>query len=66
MHQDGRREITKNIKHGVTSEQVISLFEKIRNDSSFSTLRKGSGSMERLAEIENQFSKPKIRVPQWR
>jgi len=21
--------------------------------------------MERLAEIENQFSKPKIRVPRW-
>jgi hypothetical protein len=59
------RQIEYDIKHGVTSEQVISLFEKIRNDSSFSTLRKGSGSMERLAEIESQFSKPKIRVPQW-
>jgi hypothetical protein len=54
-----------DIKHGVSSEQVSSVFEKIRNDSSFSSLRKGNGSMERLAEIENQFSKPKIRVSQW-
>jgi hypothetical protein len=59
------RQIEYDIKHGVSSEQVTSIFERIRNDSSFSTLRKGNGSMERLAEIENQFSKPKIRMPQW-
>jgi len=28
-------------------------------------LRKGSGSMDRLNEIENQFSKPKITVSHW-
>jgi hypothetical protein len=66
MHQDGRsRQIDYDIKHGVSSEQVSSMFEKIRNDSRFSALRKGNGSMERLAEIENQFSKPKIKVSQW-
>ena len=54
------RQIEYDIKHGVSSEQVTSLVEKIRKDSSFSTLRKGSGSMERLAEIESQFSKQKI------
>jgi hypothetical protein len=59
------RQIDYDIKHGVSSEQVSSMFEKIRNDSRFSALRKGNGSMERLAEIENQFSKPKIRVSQW-
>jgi hypothetical protein len=59
------RQIDYDIKHGVSSEQVTSIFERIRNDSCFSTLRKGNGSMERLAEIENQFTKPKIRVPQW-
>ena len=59
------RQIEYDIKHGVSGEQVSSLFERIRNDSSFSTLRKGNGSMERLAEIENQFSKPKLRVAQW-
>lgn len=56
------RQIDYDIKHGVSSEQVTSLLEKIRKDSSFSTLRKGSGSMERLAEIESQFSKPKIAI----
>ena len=59
------RQIDYDIKHGVSSEQVSSMFEKIRNDSRFSALRKVNGSMERLAEIENQFSKPKIRVSQW-
>ncbi|MDQ4066300.1 MAG: hypothetical protein M3114_01790 [Thermoproteota archaeon] len=59
------RQIEYDIKHGVSSEQITSIFERIRNDSSFSTLRKGNGSMERLAEIENQFSKPKIRASQW-
>jgi hypothetical protein len=60
------RQIEYDIKHGVSSEQVTSLFERIRNDSSFSTLRKGNGSMERLAEIESQFNKPQIRMAQWR
>ena len=59
------RQIDYDITHGVSSEQVSSMFEKIRNDSRFSALRKGNGSMERLAEIENQFSKPKIKVSQW-
>ena len=59
------RQIEYDIKHGVSSEQVTSIFERIRSDSCFSTLRKSNGSMERLAEIENQFSKPKIRVPRW-
>lgn len=59
------RQIDYDIKHGVSSEQVTSIFERIRSDSCFSALRKSNGSMERLAEIENQFSKPKIRVPRW-
>jgi hypothetical protein len=59
------RQIDYDIKHGVSNDQVTSLFEKIRTDSSFSTLRKGNGSMERLAEIENQYTKPKITVSHW-
>jgi hypothetical protein len=59
------RQIEYDIKHGATSEQVVSMFEKIHNDSSFSSLRKGNGSMKRLAEIESQFTKAKINVPQW-
>ena len=60
------RQIEYDIKHGVSSEQVTSLFERIRKDTSFSALRKGSGSMERLAEIENQFNKPKITMSHFR
>ena len=54
------RQIEYDIKHGVSTEQVISMFSKVRNDSSFSNLRKGNGSMERLDEVENRFTKPKI------
>ena len=54
------RQIEYDIKHGVSTEQVISMFSKVRNDSSFSNLRKGNGSMQRLDEVENRFTKPKI------
>jgi hypothetical protein len=54
------RQIDYDIKHGVSIEQVVAIFEKIRKDSSFSTLREGNGTMERLAEVENHFTKPKI------
>ncbi len=80
MHQDGRREITKNmaalqisadklnmiLNMGLPASKLSLSLRKFVMITSFSTLRKASGSMERLAEIENQFSKPKIRVPQWR
>jgi hypothetical protein len=59
------RQIEYDIKHGATSEEVVSMLEKIHNDSSFSSLRKGNGSMKRLAEIESQFAKAKINIPQW-
>ena len=54
------RQIEYDIKHGVTSEQVISMFSRVRNDSSFANLREGNGSMKRLDEVENLFAKPKI------
>lgn len=59
------RQIEYDIKHGVTSEQVLSTFHKVRNHSSFSELRKGNGSMERLGEVESHFTKPKMQTPQW-
>jgi hypothetical protein len=54
------RQIEYDVKHGVTSEQVISMFSRVRNDSSFANLREGSGSMKRLDEVESHFAKPKI------
>lgn len=59
------RQIEYDIKHGVAHDQVISTFQKLRHDSSFSTIRKVDGSMERLAEIEDHFTKPKIQMPSW-
>jgi hypothetical protein len=59
------RQIEYDIKHGVTNEQVVSMFQKVRKDSSFSQLRKANGSMERLAEVEGHFTQPKIALSQW-
>lgn len=55
------RQIEYDIRHGVTLEQVLSMLHKVRNDSSFAVLRKGTGSLERLDEIEYHF-KPRIRI----
>jgi hypothetical protein len=44
----------------VTREQVMSMFSKVRNDSSFASLRKSDGSMKRLDEVENRFTEPKV------
>jgi hypothetical protein len=60
------RQIEYDLKHGVALEQVLSMFRKVRNDSSFSELRKVIGSMERLAEVEGHFIKPKTIELQWR
>lgn len=59
------RQIEYDIKHGVALEQVLEMFHKVRNDSSFSELRKGAGSMERLAEVEGHFTQPKVVGIQW-
>ena len=49
------KQIGYDIKHGVTTEQVLLLLQKIRNDSSFSNLQKNDESMERLNELGKQF-----------
>ena len=49
------KQIGYDIKHGATIEQVLLLLQKIRNDSSFSNLRKNDGSMERLNELDKHF-----------
>ena len=51
------RQIEYDIRHGVTTEQVIAMVQKVRNDPSFSSLQKGNGSMERLSEVEEHFTK---------
>ena len=49
------RQISYDIKQGATIEQVLMLLQKIRNDSSFSSLQKNDGSMERLNELDKHF-----------
>jgi hypothetical protein len=49
------RQISYDIKQGVTNEQVIMLLQKIRNDPSFSSLQSNDGSMERLNELDKHF-----------
>jgi hypothetical protein len=50
------RQISYDIKQGVTNEQVLLLLQKIRNDSSFSSLRQNNnGFIERLDQVEKHF-----------
>jgi hypothetical protein len=49
------KQINYDIKHGVTIAEVLSFLQKIRSDSSFSSLRKNDGSIERLDEVEKHF-----------
>ena len=49
------RQIDYDIKQGVTTEQVLMILQKIRDDSPFSTLREKDGSIERLDEVEKYF-----------
>ena len=57
------KQIGYDMKHGATIEQVLLLLQKIRNDSSFSSLQKDNQSMERLNELDKHFlpSKKEIR-----
>jgi hypothetical protein len=50
------RQINYDIKQGATYDQVLLLLQRIRDDSSFSSLRDNNGSLERLGELENIFS----------
>ena len=49
------RQINYDIKQGATNDHVLLFLEKIRNDSSFTVLRSINGSLDRLAELENEF-----------
>jgi hypothetical protein len=49
------KQIGYDIKHGVTTDQVLLLLHKIRNDSSFSNLQKNDDSMARLDELDKHF-----------
>jgi nicotinic acid mononucleotide adenylyltransferase len=50
-----RRSIQFDIKHGVTGEEVITFLDKVRNDISFSDVRKSAGSGERIDNLQVQL-----------
>jgi nicotinic acid mononucleotide adenylyltransferase len=50
-----RRSIQFDIKHGVTGEEVITFLDKVRNDISFTDVRKSTGSGERIDNLEVQL-----------
>ena len=59
------RQIGYDIKQGATNEQVLLLLQKIRNDSSFSSLREKDGFMERLNEVEKNFLPTQEKKSYW-
>ena len=46
------RSIQFDIRHGVTIDEVNTFLDKIRNNSSFSDVRKNAGSGERLDNLQ--------------
>jgi hypothetical protein len=55
------RQIEYDVKHGVTDTQVVHMLQKVRNDLSFSEIRNGNGSMQRLEDMESHFIKTRLR-----
>ena len=59
------RQINYDIKQGATYDQVLLLLQRIRNDSSFSSLRDNNGSLERLGELEKHFQQQPLERTKW-
>lgn len=58
------KQIEYDIKHGVTTEEVLAVMQKIRHDKSFVVLRTNPETLQRLDELERQLSTPK-KVASW-
>lgn len=54
------KQIEYDIKHGVTSEEVLAVMHKIRHDESYSKIRDISEALQRLGELERQISPRRI------
>lgn len=55
-----RKNITYDMKHGVTNEEVFSFFKRVRSDPSFSNILENVGSVDRLDEVERQLMSTNI------
>lgn len=51
------RNIHYDIKHGVTTDQVIEVFLKIRQEPLYFELQNNTEAMNRLADLEKQWGK---------
>jgi enoyl reductase-like protein len=56
------KQIDYDIKHGATIEDIRLILQKIRNDSSYSSLQKDNECMQRLNELDKQFLPSKEEV----
>ena len=59
------RQINYDVKQGATYDQVVLLLQRIRNDSSFSSLRDIPGSLERLGELEKYYQQQPMETKSW-
>lgn len=50
-----RKRIEYDVKHGVTRQEVIVFFRRVRTDPLFSELRKNDGFEDRLYQLESNF-----------
>jgi hypothetical protein len=52
------KSIAFDIRHGVTTMEVLDFIERVRNDLEFANIRDKEGSMERLDLIKIHFTTP--------
>lgn len=53
------KQIEYDIRHGVTTDEVLSVIRKIRHDKEFSEFQSNHEITQRLVELERQLSTPK-------
>ncbi|MCY1154270.1 MAG: hypothetical protein MOP50_750 [Nitrososphaera sp.] len=59
------KQIEYDIKHGVSTDEVLDVVRKIRHDKKFHDLQKNPESLQRLDELERQISVPKKVTSTW-
>jgi hypothetical protein len=59
------KQIEYDIKHGVSTDEVLDVVRKIRHDKKFHDLQKNPESLQRLDELERQISIPKKVTSTW-
>ena len=58
------KQIEYDIKHGVTTNEVLAVMQRIRYAKCFSELRGNPETVQRLDELERQVSAPK-KIASW-